>query len=193
MPVLIRTPHEGRVVWLGHVPDRDAALASTASDALALTLDGPEGEDHGGATRPSCSRVSNVYPKGTEIRNARQISVLCARELARIAAKLELPSLDPAWLGATMVLEGIPDLSHLPPASRLQIGAGAATVVVDLNNRPCHLPVPVIGAATGGGGRAFKTAAQGLRGFVGWVERAGPVRVGDAVSLFVPDQRAWAG
>ena len=30
------------------------------------------------------------------------------------------------------------------------------------------------------------------RGIVGWVERAGEVRVGDAVRLFVPEQRGWA-
>ena len=194
MPILKETGIEGRVTWLGVVPDREAALASDAAERLSLTLAGPEGEDHGGRNRPSCSRVSNVHPKGTEIHNARQVSILCAAGLAEIAAAMGLEALDPSWLGATMVIEGVPDLSYLPPSSRLRFGGpGAVTVVVDLNNRPCHLPAPVIAAAVGEAGRGFKSAAEGRRGVVGYVERAGGVAVGDPVEIFVPDQRAWRG
>jgi hypothetical protein len=194
MPALRRAAATGRIAWLGHVPDRDAALASTPQDAMALPLEGPVGEAHGGATRLSCSRVIDLYPRDTEIRNARQLSVLSVEELAAIASALALDALDPAWLGATMVLEGIEDLSFLPPSSRLQFGGkGGATIVVDMNNRPCHLPSPVIDAARPGHGRAFKAAADGLRGVTAWVERAGEVAIGDPVAVFVPDQRLWRG
>ncbi len=44
-----------------------------------------------------------------------------------------------------------------------------------------------------GAGRRFKAAAEGLRGVTAWVEREGPIAVGDALRLFVPDQRAWQG
>ena len=194
MPPLRLAAASGRVAWLGHVPDRAAALASQRRDAMALALDGPEGEAHGGATRPSCSRVIGLYPRDTEIRNTRQLSVVSAEELAEIARRLGLDAVDPAWLGATMVIEGIADLSHLPPSSRLQFGGhGAPTITVDVNNRPCHLPAPVIEAARPGHGRGFKAAAAGLRGITAWVERAGEVAVGQPVRLFVPDQRPWRG
>ncbi|CTQ49917.1 Putative metal-sulfur cluster biosynthesis proteins YuaD [Jannaschia donghaensis] len=103
-----------------------------------------------------------------------------------------LDDFDPAWIGATMVVSGIPDLTHLPPSSRLQIAEGA-TVTVDMENRPCTLPIPVIEADAPGHGRAFKAAAGGKRGVTAWVEREGVIRIGDPVRLHIPDQRAWHG
>ena len=192
MPALVPTDHHGRVAWLGTVPDRAAALAATPRESLRLTFAGPEGEDHGGRTRPSCSRVTSQYVKGTEIANARQLSVVSMEELAAVAAEMGLDALDPAWLGATLALEGLPDLTHLPPSSRLQFGGhGGPTIVVDMENRPCHLPAPVIDAARPGKGRAFKAAAAGRRGVTARVEREGTLSLGDPVRLHVPDQRAW--
>jgi hypothetical protein len=192
MPALKPTDHVGTITWLGCVPDRDADLASIPREAMALRFSGPEGEAHGGLTRPSCSRVIALHPRGTEIRNARQLCVMSAEELAEIASALALDAFDPAWAGASLVLEGIPDLTHLPPSSRLQ-GPDGATLVVDMENRPCHLPAPVIERDAPGHGKAFKTAARGRRGVTAWVEREGRLTLGDAMRLFVPDQRAWAG
>jgi hypothetical protein len=190
MAALKPTDSTGRITWLGLVPDRAAALAASPRETLTLSFAGPEGEDHGGLTRPSCSRVMDQYPRGTEIRNVRQLTIVSAEELAQIAAKMELDALDPAWLGATLVLEGIPDLSHLPPSSRLQ-GAQGATVVIDMQNRPCTLPARVIEDARPGFGARFKPAAVGLRGVTAWVEREGSLSLGEVMRLHVPDQRTW--
>ena len=190
MAALIPTHFSARIVWLGHVPDRDAALRSQPLDEVAVSLAGFEGEAHGGVTRPSCSRVRALHPRGTEIRNARQIAIVSAEELSEIAAGMGLASFDPTWAGASMVLEGLPDLSHLPPSSRLQAEDGT-TLVVDMENRPCLLPVPVIEEDAPGHGRAFRGAAKGRRGVTALVERAGRLRLGDRLRLFVPDQRAW--
>jgi hypothetical protein len=191
MPVLIPTAFEGRVTWLGTVRDRRAALESTPVERLTLTFAGPEGEAHGGLIRPSCSRVTAQYPKGTPIRNTRQVSVLSAEDLAAIAAGMGLPDLDPALVGATMVIAGIPDFSHIPPSSRLQAASGA-TLVVDLENRPCTLPAKPIEARHPGLGAMFKTAAKGRRGIVAWVEREGTFSLGETVRLHIPDQPVWA-
>lgn len=191
MPVLKPTAYVGRIVWLGLVRDRDVALEAEAVERLEVTFAGPVGEAHGGLTRPSCSRVTAQYPKGTPIRNTRQFSVLAAEDLAAIAAKMGVERLDPALVGATMVIEGIPDFSHLPPSSRLQ-GEGGATLVVDLENRPCTLPARPIEARHPGLGGKFKAAAQGRRGIVAWVEREGAFRLGEAIRLHVPDQPVWA-
>lgn len=191
MPALKPLNLTGQIVWLGHVPDREAALASTAQGEMALSFAGPAGEDHGGLTRPSCSRVISQYPRGTEIKNTRQLSVVSAEELAQIAEAMGVDTLDPWLVGATMVVSGIPDFSHLPPSSRLQIANGA-TLTVDMQNRPCHLPAAEIDVLHPGKGRAFKGAARGLRGVTAWVEREGTARVGDSVTVHVPDQRAWA-
>jgi hypothetical protein len=88
MPTLIPTDHAARITWLGRVPDRDAALQAQPVTELAAPFDGPEGESHRGLTRPSCSRVANLYPRDTTIRNVRQFSILSAEELAEIAARM---------------------------------------------------------------------------------------------------------
>ncbi|MFT4150113.1 MAG: sulfurase [Paracoccaceae bacterium] len=191
MPVLKPTDFIGTIIWLGHVRDRESALESATVQSLRLDFAGPEGEAHGGLTRPSCSRVAAQYPRDTEIRNTRQLSVLSAEDLDRIAANMGLPDLDPALVGATMVIRGIPDFSHLPPSSRLQ-AEGGATIVVDLENRPCVLPARPIETRHPGFGAKFKRAAEGLRGFVGWVEREGTVHLGETMRLHIPDQPVWA-
>lgn len=191
MATMSRSPHVGRITWAGTVPDRDAALPSVASGRLTLTFAGPQGEAHGGETRPSCSRVTMLYPRGTPIRNVRQLTVVSAEELAAIAADMGLPSLDPRLLGATLVVEGIPDLTHLPPSSRLQ-GPDGATLVVDMENLPCTLVSREIEAVHPGFGKAWKPAAGGRRGVTAWVEREGTLGMGDSLALFLPVQRAWA-
>jgi MOSC domain-containing protein YiiM len=191
MPALIPTDHAATITWLGRVPHRDASEIETiAIPEMPLTFAGLAGEFHAGEIRPSCSRVTAQHPKGTPIRNVRQISIVSAEELARIAQSIGLDALDPAWLGASVVIDGIPDFSHVPPSSRLQ-GPDGATVTIDMQNRPCHFPSMTIESARPGHGKAFRAAAKGLRGVTAWVEREGVFRIGDRLRLHVPDQRTW--
>lgn len=192
MPALAATAFTATVTWLGHVPDRAAQLESVPVTELDLTFAGPAGEDHGGLTRPSCSRVLGLYKRGTEIRNSRQLAVMSAEELAEIAAAMGLERLDPALLGTTLVVQGLPDLSHLPPSSRLLADSGAA-IAIDMENRPCTLPARPIETRHPGFGARFKRAARARRGVMAWVEAEGRLAVGDRLRLFVPDQPAWAG
>lgn len=190
MPALLPTNVTGTVIWLGRVADRDASLSAEPLPEVLARFSGVDGEEHAGLTRASCSRATAQYARDTEIRNVRQFSIVSAEELAKIAGLIGLSELDPALLGASMVISGIPDFSHIPPSSRLQTSAGT-TLTVDMQNRPCHLPARVIEDAAPGHGKAFKQAAAGLRGVTAWVEREGVIRVGDAVTLHVPDQRPW--
>jgi MOSC domain-containing protein YiiM len=192
MPALIPTAFSGRITWLGVVTSEDRkALMAEARAAMDLTFAGIAGSVHGGLTRASCSRVTAQHPRGTPIGNERQVSILSVEELAQIAARMGLEALDPARLGASIVIEGIADLSHLPPSSRLQAPSGA-TLVVDMQNRPCILPARSIETVHPGFGKAFKTAANGRRGVTAWVQREGRIALGDTLTLHVPDQRVWA-
>ncbi|SFP15816.1 MOSC domain-containing protein [Tranquillimonas alkanivorans] len=191
MPALVPTDHVASITWLGRVPHRERAeIECEPLREMPLTFAGTAGETHAGLTRPSCSRVLALYERGTEIRNTRQLSLISAEELAGIAADLGLDELDPAWLGASVVVEGILDFSHLPPASRLQ-GPDGTTLTVDVQNGPCQFPAKTIDAARPGYGKRFKPVAEGRRGVTAWVEREGTLRVGEALRLFVPEQRAW--
>ena len=191
MPALMPTEYESRITWLGRVAQRDASLAAEPLDAVDVTFAGVAGEEHAGVTRPSCSRVISQHPRGTEIRNARQFSVLSDEELTAIAATMGVARLEPSWLGASLVISGIPDLSHLPPSSRLQ-GPDGVTLVIDMENRPCHLPAKVIETHAPGFGARFKRAALGRRGVTAWVEREGRLALGQMLRLHIPDQPVWS-
>jgi hypothetical protein len=191
MPVVKPTRYIGRITWLGGTRSTEGLLWSEPSQNLQASFEGVAGEVHAGLTAPSCVRMSAQYPEGTTVRNTRQFSVLSAEEMAAIAAEMGLAVLNPSLLGATMVLEGIPDFSFIPPGSRLQAASGA-TLVVNLNNRPCTVPSRAIEKAHPGVGKRFKPAAVGRRGVVAWVEREGPLHLGDAIRLHIPDQRPWA-
>lgn len=191
MQALMPTGYEGQITWIGRVPDRDRTLAAEPLQEVEVTYAGIAGEAHGGLTRPSCSRVVAQYPKGTDIRNVRQLSVLSAEDLGAIAANMGLDRIDPAWVGASLVVEGIPDFTHLPPSARLQ-GPDGVALVVDMENRPCHLPAKVIDDHAAGFGGRFKRAARGRRGVTAWVEREGVLRIGDMMRLHIPDQPVWS-
>ncbi|WP_170331200.1 MOSC domain-containing protein [Ruegeria arenilitoris] len=190
MPVLRKTEFSGEVVWLGHVPSGSNIRARSVEE-LHLGFAGDQGARHEGINRASCVRVKNLYPQGTEIRNVRQLSILSAEEMDAIAADMGLETLDPALLGVSIVVRGIPDFTYVPPSSRLQ-ASGGLTVTIDMENRPCVIPGREIENEAPGHGAAFKPAAQGRRGVTAWVECPGNLRVGDTLSLFVPDQRSWA-
>ena len=192
MPALKPTDFTAEIVWLGRVIDSDATLRAQALDRANLSFAGIEGECHGGLTRPACSRTQAQYPKGTEIRNVRQLSILSQEEIDQIAQDMGIDELDPAWLGASMVIKGIADFSHVPPSSRLQSVSGAS-LTVDMENRPCIYPGREIDKDRPGLGPKFKPAAKDRRGVTAWVEREGPVAVGDTLRLHIPDQPVWRG
>lgn len=192
MPALMPTDHHATVTWLGSVTDmqRDALMAQSLEE-MQLTFAGIPGSVHGGQTRASCSRVTAQYPKGTEIRNERQVSILSEEEIAQIAARMGVDSIDPARLGASIVVRGLPDFSHLPPASRLTAPSGAA-LCIDMQNRPCVWPGKSLEVQHPGQGKGFLAAAKGLRGVTAWVAAEGALTIGDTLRLHIPDQRPWA-
>ena len=191
MPALIPTSYSGKITWLGLVGPGTEGIRSAPRDSVFAGFAGVDGETHGGLTREACSRTLAQHPKGTEIANVRQFSVLSAEDIAAIAAGIGLETLAPEMLGASIVIEGIEDFSHLPPSSRLQNEAGT-TLVIDMQNRPCVWPGKEIEKDHPGIGRLFKSAAEGHRGVTAWVEREGPLSVGDMMRLHVPDQRPWS-
>lgn len=191
MPALLPTEYSCEIVYLGFVKSRAAALASAPLAEAFASYAGFEGEDHGGLTRASCVRVKDQYPQGTEIRNVRQFSIISAEETAAAAAEIGLDEVKPEWLGASIMVKGLPDFTHVPPSSRLQATSGA-TLVIDMENRPCMYPgKEEVEPHHPGKGKLLKTALKDRRGVTAWVEREGLLKVGDTLTLHVPDQRAW--
>ena len=191
MPALKPTDFQAEVVWLGRVVDQKDDLRSEVLSDAVLTFAGLEGEWHSGLTRPACTRTLAQYPRFTEIRNVRQLTVLSQEDLDAIADATGVEAVDPALLGASMVLKGIPDFTHVPPSSRLQMPDGAS-LVVDMENRPCTYLSRDIAKDHSVLGHGFKPAAKNRRGVTAWVEREGRVQLGDRVTLHIPDQPVWS-
>jgi len=160
------------------------SLVTTPEAAIRVTIEGVDGDKHTGITRLSDSRTP-WYPRGTVIRNSWQVSLVSAEDLERIATALELPVIEPEWLGANLVLRGIPDFSHLPPGSRLTFPDNAVLVVTE-QNLPCVHPGNVIQARHPDVPRLaqrFPKAALHLRGIVACVERFGTIHEDDLVRV----------
>jgi hypothetical protein len=190
MPILKKTDITGRVAAVLTRPDNAETLEKIRSERVRVTYDGFDDDSHATLTRASCVRVRQQYEIGTEIRNVRQISVLSAEELAEVAVTMEIPHVKPEWVGANLLVVGIPDLTQIPPSTRLIFESGAA-LVIDMENGPCKYPGAVIEGYHPGHGSGFPKAALNRRGVTAWVEREGEIAEGDAITVHIPPQRIW--
>lgn len=158
-------------------------------DALELTFEGIPGDRHGGFTRLSGGREP-WYPRGTEMCNERQISILSTEELRAIARRMDIPDLKAEWIGGNILVSGIPSLSLVPPRTRL-VFEGGLVIRVDGDNAPCRVAGNAIGQnfpGREGLDLLFPKAAQKLRGLVGYVEKPGVLKAGESVTAHIPEQ-----
>jgi hypothetical protein len=189
--LLTKLSFQGSVDLLLVNPDRDRGLEKQAVEQGNLLFSGMAGDCHGGLTRKSDSRMLKQYKRGTPVRNSRQVSILSAEELAEVAQNMAIPAVKPEWVGANMVLRGIPDLTLLPPSTRLQFPSGAM-IVVDAENHPCRYPAEIIERHHPEAKKGFVAAAMHKRGVVGWVEAEGTIRIGDRITIWIPPKRIYS-
>jgi len=175
-------------ILINATPKED--LSSSRIASVDITYAGFDGESHSGLVRASCVRVRGQYAQGTEIRNTRQISIVSVEELTLIADAMGIDTLQPEWVGANLLVSGIPDFSKIPPSTRM-IFASGASLVVDLENSPCKYPGEIIERHHPGKGGLFPKAAYGRRGVTAWVEREGHITTGEAIKLHIPPQRIY--
>lgn len=159
-------------------------------DKIELAYGGIPGDLHFGLTKKSGVRES-MYPRGTEIFNRRQVTMVSVEECAMISDTLGVAVL-PQWLGANMVLRGFPNLTQLPSGSRILFSSGAG-VLCEGENLPCKQPGMVIQGLYPGHPTLtarFVPAAQGRRGIIGVVEQTGMVKTGDwaRIAVYRPPQ-----
>lgn len=169
-----------------------AYLVTTPVPQVQVTLEGFAGDRHAGFTRRADNRTP-FYPRGTVIGNSRQVSLVSVEELALLAAAMGVPTIEAAWLGANLVVEGVPCLTTIPPTTRFFF-PDEATLLVTAQNFPCVFPGKAIQHRypdTPGLDRFFPKHAFGLRGLVAWVERPGTIRTGDTVRIAIPELNSY--
>ena len=189
MPVLKPTDFKATITAI--LVNSDAKdITSAAVDTVTVDYGGFVGDIHHGETRQSCVRVRSQYPQDTEIRNTRQISALSLEQLEEIRSALAIATLNPEWLGANLILKGIPNFTNIPPGSRL-IAENGTSIVVDMENQPCRFPAEIIEQHYPNKGMRFPQVAMGKRGITLWVERTGMLSVGDVLRLHTPPPVSW--
>jgi hypothetical protein len=189
--LLSKAPFVGRTRKLLLGGNREVGLEKADVQRLELLFSGIKGDMHAGLTRKSDVRTIKQYPRDTDIRNVRQLTIVAEEELADIATRMGIPEMNAEWLGANLVTSGIPDLTLLPPSSRMQFPSGA-TLVVDMENFPCRQVADVVAQHHPESKAGLVASAMHKRGLTAWVEREGIVAAGDAIIIWVPPQRHYA-
>lgn len=166
-------------------------FVTTRTDRLVLDFEGIAGDYHRGLTRRAGGREP-WHPRGAEIRNERQLTIVAADELAEIAKAMGISEILPERVGANVVLSGAPRLTMLPAGS-LMFFENGATLKIDGLNRPCKLAGRSIADHAGmpdreAGALLFSKVAQRRRGLVAWVEKPGEIVTGEQVSIRIPEQ-----
>jgi hypothetical protein len=166
------------------------------TDALDLTFEGIHGDFHAGATRRSGGREP-WYPRGTEMRNDRQLTIVAPDELALVAAGMGIAEVKPEWIGANLSMSGLASLSMLP-AGTLMFFQNGVTLKVDGQNAPCKLSGRSIAENAkmpdhAAGALLFAKVARRLRGLTAWVEKPGRISAGETVTVRVPEQWVYRG
>lgn len=153
-----------------------------------LEFGGIRGDRHFGITSKADSRQP-MYPRGTEILNRRQITIVSVEELDRIAEELGVESVLPEWLGANVLVKGFPELTKLTMGSRILFPSGAGLICMG-ENQPCTLPGDEIQKHYDDHEKLslrFVRAGYKRRGIVCAVERPGIIHENDEVQVWVND------
>ena len=170
-----------------------SGFQTSTVEALVLAFEGIEGERHYGWKRKADARVPYLE-RGTVMRNTRHLSIVSIEDCGEVARRLEIPHLDPSWLGANVVVSGIPHFSFLPRFTKLLFPGGAILTIED-QNPPCTKTGEAIAAANPGRADirlAFPKVAKGLRGVVATVEHPGTLANGADFTARLPEQWIYA-
>lgn len=170
------------------IADTPETFVTRRIPEVRLEFGGIKGDRHFGVTYLSDSRQP-MYPKGTEILNRRQITIVSEEECQIIAEELGVEYVLPEWLGANLLLNGYPELTKLPMGSRILFPNGTGLICMG-ENQPCIFPgeeiqrhyetKPKLAAN-------FVRAGYKRRGIVCAVERPGGIFEGDEVLILIND------
>jgi hypothetical protein len=170
------------------IADDPKTFITRRTSEVNLEFGGIRGDRHFGITSKADSRQP-MYPKGTEILNRRQITIVSGEELDRIAEELGVTSIRPEWLGANVLVKGLPELTKLTMGSRILFPSGAGLICMG-ENQPCTLPGDKIQKHYEEHEKLslrFVRAGYKRRGIVCAVERPGIIHEHDDVQILIND------
>ena len=178
----MRHKYSVKVVGLLCTPDPKHFYTESV-ESLVLDFGGIPGDRHYGLTRLSGGREKH-FPRGTQINNRRQLSLVSAEELQPLAERLGVAG----QMGANILLRGMNKMTKLPPGAVLMFEGGVA-LHCEGENHPCRFPGDFIenqNQHLSGLRKAFIREAKGCRGLVASVERPGKIEIDEAARILLP-------
>ena len=192
--------------------DPDSSVSTLTKKIVVTRNHGVVGDRHAG-TRLADGRETDLIefglPKGIEIANHREVSLVSTEDFDKIAQLMGLPgTIPPGCLGENVIVSGIPDFTQLPsgtllffrkpaPPGATSAKAGAirtAVLAVWKENGPCLAPGEAIQARfpdVPGLASKFPKAAMGRRGLVASVYVSGHIHEGDEIVVKVPGHHIY--
>lgn len=162
------------------------------TDKLTVMWDGIINDKH--TSRTSITRTQdsseNNVPKGTEILNLRQISIISKEEQEEVAKRLGIEKFNYEDLRPNIVINGIPNLTNLPAGTRIQFPEFTLLYVTG-ENYPCIVSgtrVEQSNIEISNLKFKYPKEAMHLRGILAIVLRPGFIRKGDKIKVTIPPQ-----
>lgn len=173
----------GKVLEVLICNDQDS-IRSQSLDSVEVYFEGFAGDKHSGITKLSDGRTK-FYQRGTQIRNSRQVSLVSKEELDIIKERLGIDRLQPEWMGANLMIEGIPSFTEIEPNTRFFFKSGAVLLITG-DNLPCATMTEEIckyfPEKLELSGKVIN-ASMNLRGLVAVVELPGKITKGEEVRV----------
>ena len=163
-------------------------------DKLLLAPDGIIGDRHRSEYKFAGAQERHIVPKGSYVKNMRQITIVSVEELHAIAESLGIKFIAASELSANILIEGIEDLTHLSTNYYMCFRGGRGSEINAVlrlmgENLPCIVAGGNVQEANQGQDvkSRFVKAAFGKRGQVAIIYSPGIIRPGDTVEL-IPHQ-----
>ena len=191
-------PQVGKVrgIYLPAGEEGARYLVNQEVEETVLTPEGVIGDRHATFTMPADSRTTNLYPKGTVIRNNRQWTAISPADLQKISKNLGA-QVEAGMIGMNLLIDGIERFSEILRGSYLILFAGEASLPCSGNDVVLVVHGQVLPCTISGKALAvvhkrpdlekrFPKASIGFRGISGWIEKGGIIRPGNVVWLLTP-------
>ncbi len=181
----------------------DTSKSTPIPKIQAVIRHGIKGDRHAGARLLDVRErdlLAFGLPKGIEIANHREVSIVSTEELQEIATALDLPGpIEPGSLGENLIVSGIPRFTDLPMGTQLffqknETTKRTAVLTVWGENVPCTGPGEVIQTQFPDHpdiANRFVKAALRRRGVVASVYSSGFIHPGDTLIIRLPETRPY--
>ncbi len=158
---------------------------------LGFTPEGAVGDHHSGMHTLSTVREEKIVDKGSWVLNTRQVTITSQGETALVAERMEIENIKPEDLISNIHLEGMENLSALPPGTLIQFfdpngNSRQLVLYVTGINDPCLIPRKRISERLEIDATGFEKEAYNHRGLISMVYRPGTIKEGDTARMITP-------